>query len=155
MNFMKVMRDKNLRGEQTHQEPLPLDLPEQSADMPDEVKVWAASQIRRGQELTYFRTHSAELENDIKLANERIRMLESELNFIRDDRDRLQTQLASILRSFRNIKVLIMDSEADARAEAYAPPGSGTEPGPERPLDAADEAGLQALAMLTPKGENQ
>ncbi len=101
---------------------------------------------QQAQELAYFRSHNAQLENDVKLANERIRSLESELYEAKEDRDFLQRHSTTMLTSLHNILTIIVAAEKSAREHAFAPPGSGTQ----RPAE-NDERDQQIVEGLAAK----
>jgi len=86
---------------------------------------------RTQEENTYLRSENDQLRVELKVAREQVRNMERELNFVRDDRDRLLEHDASIMTSLENIEALIVSAKAKARAEAYAPPGSGPHQPPE------------------------
>lgn len=120
-----------------------------------EVAAFIDSSKRLREDLAYYKSHSAQLENDVKFANERIRSLEVELDYVRDERDRLYRHDHNMLGGLGAIKAAIVNLEEQSRAEAYAPPGSGQRE-PEQPLDAAAEAGLKIVASsLAPKQDHQ
>ena len=138
---MSRIRDRN-----GGQEPNVTPLPQQQPTVTPEVQAFINSTTRQRQELQYLQSENAQLQNDLKLAHERIRMLDSELTTVRADRDFLQRHDGAMLTSLHNIKVLIDASLASARDDAYAPPGSGTNPDAIVERNAHDDARLQELA---------
>ena len=82
---------------------------------------------RTSEENAYLRSALEQSQIELRAEREIRRSLEREMDFIRSDRDRLLEHDASIMNSLENIETLIVSAKAKARAEAYAPPGSGTQ----------------------------
>lgn len=102
--------------------PLPTPQPREASP---ETTAFLDSVTRQREENAYLRAELENVTRENKLAHERIRMLETELTEVRADRDFLTRHDASMLTSLRDIKALIVMAEERAKAEAYAPPGSG------------------------------
>ncbi len=138
MSLIERMRAKN--------QPAPL-LPEQrpvsrhprTAEMLDE---WNADLDA----LSYFKSRCEELENEDRRKSDRIGDLEAELAYVRDDRDRLFQAHATGLATIDDILALIIARKTKSRAEPYAPPGTGHQDGPERPMTQAEQEGLKVVA---------
>ena len=108
---------------------------------------------RDREENAYLRSEVEQLRVELKVAREEVRNLDRELNFVRDDRDRLLQHDTAIMTSLENIEALIVAAKAKARAEAYAPPASGTQQQPEETeQDRQITAGL--AERLAPEGGN-
>jgi chromosome segregation ATPase len=104
------------------------------------------------EENAYLRSEKDMLERELKLAREQVRGLDRELNFVRDDRDRLLQHDTAIMNSLENIEALIVSAKNKARAEAYAPPGTGTQE-PADPLPAEAQQELAALVATIKPSE--
>lgn len=132
--------------------PLPVPQPREASP---ETTAFLDSVTRQREENAYLRSELETVTRENKLAHERIRMLESELTAVRADRDFLTRHDASMLTSLRDIKALIVMAEERAKAEAYAPPGSGTQDTTQQAdeLAAGVAAGVADLAAkLAPEG---
>lgn len=112
-------------------EPIVAPLPRENAIMTPEVAAFVDATTKQREENAYLRGEVDQLTRDVRLAHERVRMLESELTEVRADRDFLQRHDAEIMNGLEVIETVIIAQKAKARASAYAPPGTGqqTEPG--------------------------
>lgn len=111
------------------QEPAPPPLPR--VRQPEEMRQMALDFMsdvdRQREENAYLRSANEQLRVDLKAALENARMLESELAYVRDERDQLYRHDHNMLGGLGAIKAAIINLEQQSRASAYAPPGSGTE----------------------------
>lgn len=96
------------------------------------------------EQLAYFKERTAHLENENRLNAERIRDLEEELTHTRNSRDWFCRHDASMLATLDDLEALIVNRKSKARAEAYAPPGSGAQES--EPMTADDEQRIAELA---------
>lgn len=76
-------------------------------------------------ELAYFKDRAAHLENEQKLNIERIHDLETELTHARNRGDWYCRHDAFMDATLEDVLALIVARRKQARAEAYAPPGTG------------------------------
>ena len=127
MSLVDIMRRKN-----TRQEPPPLEA-QQQPQLPfsPEVASFIDHTTRQREELAYFKHHAGQIEQDLKVANERIRMLERELEWLRDERDQLYRHDHNMLGGLGAIKAASVNLEEQSRAQAYAPPATGQQQQPE------------------------
>lgn len=116
------------------------------ATMSEEVAGFIDNMARQREELVFFRSETDTLQNELKVAHEHIRRLEAELTDVRDQRDFLQRHDTAMLTSLHNIKVLIDASLASAKAQAYAPPGTGQQDHTQEKIDDAVAQLAQKLA---------
>ncbi len=96
------------------------------------------------EQLAYFKDRATHLENENKLNIERIRDLEEELTHTRNARDWFCRHDATMLATLDDVEALIAARKSKARAEAYAPPGSGAQE--TEPMTAEDEQRVTDLA---------
>jgi len=145
MSLIERMRGKNLRLE-----PHLAGLPEANgAPVSPEVAAFIDSTTRDRQELAYLRSHSAQLENDVKVANERIRDLTDELAHTRNARDWFCRHDRAVLATLEDVQALIGARLKAARAEAYAQPGTGAQE-QEQPTERDDKIIEGLAAKLAP-----
>jgi hypothetical protein len=146
MSLIERMRTKNFRVE-----PHLASLPEANgAPVSPEVAAFIDSTTRDRQELAYLRSHAAQLENDIKVANENNRLLREELTHVRNERDWLTRHDAKMLSTCEDIQALIATRLKDARAHAFAQPGSGTQE-QAQPTERDDKIIENLAASLAPE----
>jgi len=145
MSLIERMRGKNLRLE-----PMLQPLPGENGPVTPEVQAFIDSTTRDRQELAYLRSHSAQLENDIKVANENNRLLREELTHVRNERDWLTRHDAKMLSTCEDVMALISARLKDARAHAFAQPGSGQQE-QEQPTERDDEIIENLAASLAPE----
>lgn len=120
---MNVLAPKFLSRDRNPAVPaLPVPQPREATP---ETTAFLDSVNRQREENAYLRSEVEQTSRELKLAHERIRMLETEITNVRADRDFMTRHDASMMTSLRDIKALIVMAEERARAEAYAPPGSG------------------------------
>lgn len=132
-------------------------LPQLPAQPPrsEAVAAWLGEHEKLEHECAFLRDDNARLSNGLKVANEHIIMLKDELNAVRDQLDYIVRHNGSIMTSLDNIETLIIAAKKKARAEAYAPPGSGSDTTSERTAEAQekiDEAAAKLAAQLAPEG---
>ena len=109
------------------EEPQPPAMPQTQPSVSPEVAAFIDSTTRQREELAYLRSENDTLNRELRLANERIRMLDEELTHTRNARDWFCRHDAFMLATLDDIEAMIVARKAKARAEAYAPPGSGQE----------------------------
>lgn len=102
------------------------------------------------EENAYLRSEVEQLRVELKVAQEKARMLESELNFLRDEYDRLLTHDKYMLGGIDAIEAAIINLKASSRAEAYAPPGSGSQ---DETADQAIDHAAELAKKLAPETE--
>lgn len=129
--------------------PLPVVIPD--AELP-EVKAFVAASARQREDLAFWKSEAEQVGRDLRLANERIVRLTAELNEVKHERDWLRLHDNSMINSLDDIEALIARAKSKARAEAYAPPGSGQQDITQQGDDLA--AGVSELAAkLAPAGD--
>lgn len=126
-------------------EPQPPALPETQPTVSPEVQAFIDSSARQREELAYLRSENDALNLEVRVSHERIRMLESELTEVRAARDFFQRHDGDMMKALGIIKGVIVAEEANARANAYAPPGTGQLDRSRQGDDLA--AGVAALAQ--------
>ncbi len=102
------------------------------------------------QQNEFLRAELEEVTRELRIAVERIRLIENELHDVRNARDHMQRRCASMLTLLSSVKLLIVDGEEKWRAEAFAPIGSVQKPH----VDRADAVEQLANALLPPE-DNQ
>lgn len=94
------------------------------------------------EENAYLRSEVDQLRVEVRVANERARMLEGELNFVRDDRDRVTRHDSMMLGGVDDLVALALAIKERSRIEAYAPPGSAAKPAEPSEQDRQITSGL-------------
>lgn len=132
-------------------EPTPPALPPQEAPgRPKAVLDFLETTDRMREELAYFKSHAAQLEMDLKVANENGRLLREELTHVRNERDWLTRHDAKMLSTCEDVMALITARLKDARAHAFAQPGSGQQE-QEHPTERDDKIIEGLAATLAPE----
>lgn len=107
------------------------------------------------EENAWLRTENGQLRVEVKAAQEHARMVESELGYVRDELDRIKQHDYTMVAGVDHLVLIANKLLENSRASPYAPPGTGQTDGPERPMDATDEAGLKILtAALMPENRD-
>lgn len=92
------------------------------------------------QDLAFYKDEATRLNHGIKLANEHIKMLKDELNFVRDERDRLLLFQGSILNGID----IICSIATEQRAKALSVRIEKPEPAADHPNAQSAMAAIEA-----------
>ena len=129
--------------------PLPRTRPEENRQFAMD---FMNSHDRLLEENAWLRSENEQQRVELKVERESRRRLEIELNFVRDQLDRLQRHDNTMVAGVDHLVLIANKLLENSRAEAYAPPATGTQeqPGP-LPEDAQQE--LAALVATIKPGE--
>lgn len=148
MNILTAMRKQNL-GDR-------IDPPVPSVPRPSPpprsaaVAEWIDYDERQREENAWLRSENAELKTDLKVAQERLRDVEAELTHVRNERDWLTRHDAKMLSTCEDVMALITARLKDARAHAFAQPGTGQQEH-EQPTERDDQIIENLATALAPE----
>lgn len=126
-------------------QPLPSPLPKDTDDLPDSVKEWATQQIEQRQTIAYLKSENESLRVDLRVAIERIKMLESALSEAERKRDFYQFHSTSLVTRLNDIRMTVDAAVREAEHEAFKPRDNAV-PTPLPAMDPVDEQAMQSLA---------
>ena len=110
-----------------------------------EVAAFVDANARAVAELARLKSENEQMKYELKIADERVRMLDAELTHVRNERDWLTRHDAKMQATCEDVASLINSRLKDARADTYAQPGSGTQE--QQETSSWDEVMIKGLAQ--------